>query len=45
MDGLGMTSIREQIDQEIEEEIQGAVQFAESSAYPAPETAMDYVYV
>ncbi len=32
MDGLGMTSIREQIDQEIEEEIQGAVQFAESSA-------------
>ena len=45
MDGLGMTSIREQIDQEIEEEIQGAVQFAESSPYPAPETAMDYVYV
>lgn len=45
MDGLGMTSIREQIDQEIEDEIQGAVQFAESSPYPAPETAMDYVYV
>jgi pyruvate dehydrogenase E1 component alpha subunit len=45
MDGLGMTSIREQIDQEIEDEIQSAVQFAESSPYPAPETAMDYVYV
>ena len=45
MDALGLSALREQIVQEIEDEIQSAVQFAESSNYPAPETAMDYVYV
>jgi pyruvate dehydrogenase E1 component alpha subunit len=45
LDALGMKALREQIDQEIEDEIQDAVRFAEESAFPSPETAMDYVYV
>ncbi len=45
MESLGMAATRQEIDQAIEDEIMGAVQFAESSPYPAPETAMDYVYV
>lgn len=44
MTALGMASVRERIDTEIEAEIQDAVQFAESSPFPAPETVMDYAY-
>jgi pyruvate dehydrogenase E1 component alpha subunit len=45
MDSQGMKDIRVRIDNEIEEEIQDAVRFAEESSFPAPETAMDYTYV
>jgi pyruvate dehydrogenase E1 component alpha subunit len=45
MESLGMKALREEIDQEIENEIQDAVRFAEESPFPAPETAMDYTYV
>jgi TPP-dependent pyruvate/acetoin dehydrogenase alpha subunit len=45
METLGMKSLRDQIDQEIEDEIQDAVRFAEESPFPAPETALDYTYV
>jgi pyruvate dehydrogenase E1 component alpha subunit len=45
MESLGMKIIRENIDQEVEDEIQDAVRFAEESPFPAPETAMDYTYV
>ena len=44
MDALGMLSLREQIDLQIEDEIQDAVKFAEESPFPAPETALDYIY-
>jgi TPP-dependent pyruvate/acetoin dehydrogenase alpha subunit len=45
METLGMKSLRDQIDQEIEDEVQDAVRFAEESPFPAPETALDYTYV
>jgi pyruvate dehydrogenase E1 component alpha subunit len=45
MESLGMIAIREQIEQDVENEIQDAVRFAEESPFPAPETAMDYIYV
>jgi pyruvate dehydrogenase E1 component alpha subunit len=45
MESLGMSAIREQIEQDVENEIQDAVRFAEESPFPAPETAMDYIYV
>jgi TPP-dependent pyruvate/acetoin dehydrogenase alpha subunit len=45
MDSQGMKELRLRIENEIEEEIQDAVRFAEESPFPAPETAMDYVYV
>lgn len=44
LDALGMQKTREAIDNEIEEEIMDAVQFAESSSFPDPQTASDYVY-
>jgi pyruvate dehydrogenase E1 component alpha subunit len=44
MDAQGMKDLRIQIENEIEEEIQDAVRFAEESPFPAPETAMDYTY-
>ncbi len=44
LDNLGMSSARETIDREIEEEIADAVQFAENSAFPDPSTATNYVY-
>jgi pyruvate dehydrogenase E1 component alpha subunit len=45
MESLGMKNLREMIDQEVEDEIQDAVRFAEESPFPAPETAMDHTYV
>jgi pyruvate dehydrogenase E1 component alpha subunit len=42
---MGLSKKIEGIINEIEEEIQDAVKFAEESPYPAPETATDYVYV
>ncbi len=45
MDSLGMNDLREKIDQEIENEIQDAVQFAEESPFPDESTALDYAYV
>jgi pyruvate dehydrogenase E1 component alpha subunit len=44
MDSQGMKELRLRIENEIEEEIQDAVRFAEESPFPAPETAMDYTY-
>jgi pyruvate dehydrogenase E1 component alpha subunit len=44
MDAQGMKELRLRIENEIEEEIQDAVRFAEESPFPAPETAMDYTY-
>jgi pyruvate dehydrogenase E1 component alpha subunit len=43
LDGMGMQSIREGIEREIEEEIADAVQFAENSQMPDPSTAFDYI--
>jgi len=45
MKGMGLASKIESVTQEIEDEIQDAVKFAEESPYPAPETAADFVYV
>ena len=45
MESLGMKGIKEKIDEDVENEIQDAVRFAEESPFPAPETAMDYIYV
>ncbi|MCB0332443.1 MAG: pyruvate dehydrogenase (acetyl-transferring) E1 component subunit alpha [Bdellovibrionales bacterium] len=44
MDSLGMNTLREKIEQEIEAEIQDAVQFAEDSPFPDESTALDYAY-
>jgi pyruvate dehydrogenase E1 component alpha subunit len=44
LEALGMKNIRDSIDQEIEAEILDAVQFAEQSPFPKPETALNYVY-
>lgn len=45
LDSFGMQSTRASIDQQVEEEIQDAVRFAEESPFPDPSTAGDYVYV
>jgi pyruvate dehydrogenase E1 component alpha subunit len=45
LESFGLKGLREQIDQEIENEIMDAVRFAEESPFPAPETALDYAYV
>ncbi|RIL10456.1 MAG: pyruvate dehydrogenase (acetyl-transferring) E1 component subunit alpha [Proteobacteria bacterium] len=42
---MSMDSTRQKIDQEIEEEINDAVRFAEESPFPDPRTAADYVYI
>ena len=44
LESLGMTAIRNTIEQEIENEVQDAVKFAEESNFPDPSTATDYVY-
>lgn len=44
LDGLGMKSLREKIDQEIEAEVIDAVKFAEESPMPDPTTAQQFVY-
>lgn len=44
LEALGFIDKKIQIDSAIETEIQDALQFAESSPFPAPETAGDYVY-
>jgi pyruvate dehydrogenase E1 component alpha subunit len=41
---LGHSTLRENIEQSIDQEIEEAVKFAEESSFPAPETALDYVY-
>lgn len=43
IDSLGLQTIREQIDREIEAEMVDAVQFAEESAMPDPSTVYDYI--
>jgi pyruvate dehydrogenase E1 component alpha subunit len=45
LDSLGLETLRKKLDQEVEEEVQDAVRFAEESPFPAPETACDYAYV
>lgn len=45
LEALGMENLRATIDQEIEDEIQDAVRFAEESPFPDPSTALDYAYV
>ena len=45
MDSLGLEKEREKIVEEIEQEIQDAVKFAEESPFPDPSTAADYVYI
>jgi len=44
MTALGFAHIQEQIDTEVEAEIQDAVQFAENSPYPSPDSVYDYTY-
>jgi len=44
LDSLGLEDARKQIEDEVENEISDAVQFAEESPFPDPSTAMDYVY-
>ena len=44
LDGFGMQEARTKIDDEIEAQVQEAVQFAEDSPFPDPSTAMDYAY-
>lgn len=44
LDALGMQPVRSGIDQEIEAEVRDAVEFAESSPFPDPSTAEQYVY-
>ena len=45
LEALGLRDLRNQIDQQIEDEIRDAVEFAERSAFPAPETALNYVQI
>ncbi|MBX7144069.1 MAG: pyruvate dehydrogenase (acetyl-transferring) E1 component subunit alpha [Oligoflexia bacterium] len=45
LEALGLKSLKDSIDREVEEEIQDAVRFAEESPFPDPETALDYVYI
>lgn len=44
LEALGMASMRKNIDDEVEAEIQDAVRFADESPMPDPSTATDYVY-
>lgn len=44
LDGFGWQKQRAKIEEEIEAEVLDAVSFAESSPFPEPETAGDYVY-
>lgn len=44
LEGLGHGALRDSIDQEIEQEIMDAVQFAEESPFPDPTTVMNYAY-
>jgi pyruvate dehydrogenase E1 component alpha subunit len=41
---LGMNGVREKIEQDVEEEIQDAVRFAEEAPFPDPSTALHHVY-
>ena len=43
LDALGLNDQRTSIDEQIEQEIQEAVQFAEESPFPDPSTALDYI--
>ena len=45
LDSLGLETIRKEIDEEIENEIQDALTFAEEAPEPNPNTATDYCYV
>jgi pyruvate dehydrogenase E1 component alpha subunit len=45
LDAFGWQAKRVQIDEAVEAEVSGAVTFAENSPFPAPDTAMDYVYI
>jgi TPP-dependent pyruvate/acetoin dehydrogenase alpha subunit len=44
LDSLGHSALRTTIDQQIEDEIMDAVQFAEESPFPDPSTVMNYAY-
>lgn len=45
LDTFGLKDLHDRIDNEVEEEIQNAVRFAEESPYPDPANAFDHVYV
>jgi pyruvate dehydrogenase E1 component alpha subunit len=45
LESFGLKDMALKIEQEIEEEIQDAVKFAEESSFPDPSTAGNYVYV
>lgn len=45
LDTFGLSELRAKIEQEIEDEIQQGLNFAESSAFPAPESVGDYVEI
>jgi pyruvate dehydrogenase E1 component alpha subunit len=45
LDTLGLSSLRTKIEQEVEDEVQDSVRFAEESPFPEENTAMEYVYV
>jgi pyruvate dehydrogenase E1 component alpha subunit len=44
LDTLGHSTIREDIEKQVDQEIDEAVAYAEESPFPSPETALDYVY-
>ena len=44
LEALGLGSTRKRIDDEVEAEVTDAVKFAEESPFPAPSTALDYIY-
>ncbi len=45
LDSLNLSDLREKIELEIEDEIQSALDYAESSPFPDQSTANDYVYI
>ena len=45
IDEFGKKDLREKIDQEIEDEMKDAIEFAENSPFPDLANAMDYTYV
>lgn len=45
LDTLGLAEDRKNIVEEVEREIEAALQFAESSNFPAPETALDFCLI